>query len=60
VYVVCEYAHSQSCLCFYTLGLAWDGRRPRTALAIMLSVVLAMAPGLLRLQIRTDGHSDED
>jgi predicted RND superfamily exporter protein len=38
--------------------LGWaSAARPRTALAVLLAVVLAMAPGLLRLQLRTDGHS---
>lgn len=31
--------------------------RPRTAIAVLLAVVMAMAPGLWRLQLRTDGHS---
>lgn len=31
--------------------------RPRTALALILAAVLAMAPGLLRLELRTDGHA---
>lgn len=31
--------------------------RPRAALALMLAAVLAMAPGLLRLELKTDGHS---
>lgn len=31
--------------------------RPQTALALLLATVLAMAPGLFRLQLRTDGHS---
>lgn len=31
--------------------------RPRLALAVMLAVVLAAAPGLLQLRLRTDGHS---
>lgn len=38
--------------------LGWaSAARPRAALTVMLAVVLAMAPGLLRLQLRTDGHS---
>ena len=35
----------------------WSAARPRTALAFMVAAVLAMAPGLLRLELRTDGHS---
>jgi len=31
--------------------------RPRRAIAAMTFVTLAMAPGLLRLQLRTDGHA---
>src|SRR3954470_1283478 len=31
--------------------------RPRRAIAAMTVVTLAMAPGLLRLQLRTDGHA---
>lgn len=38
------------------LGLA-SAARPRLALALLLAVVLAAAPGLFRLQLRTDGHS---
>jgi hypothetical protein len=34
-----------------------SAERPRTALAVLLTAVLAMAPGLWRLQLRTDGHS---
>jgi predicted RND superfamily exporter protein len=30
---------------------------PRTALAVMVVAVLAMAPGLFRLELQTDGHS---
>ncbi len=38
--------------------LGWaSAARPRLALTVMLALVLAMAPGLLRLQLRTDGHS---
>jgi predicted RND superfamily exporter protein len=38
--------------------LAWkSATRPRTALALMLVAVLSMAPGLLRLELRTDGHA---
>lgn len=38
--------------------LGWvSAKRPRTALAIMVIAVLAMAPGLGRLQLRTDGHA---
>lgn len=45
-------------------GVDWSARlswaaaaRPRLALAAMLAVVLAMAPGLFRLRLRTDGHA---
>lgn len=31
--------------------------RPRVALAVMVTTVLVMAPGLLRLELRTDGHA---
>jgi uncharacterized protein len=38
--------------------LGWaSAQRPRTALAIMVVAVLAMAPGLGRLQLKTDGHA---
>lgn len=38
--------------------LGWaSAARPRIAVAALLFVVLAMAPGLARLQLRTDGHS---
>ena len=32
-------------------------RRPRLGIAILLGLTLAMAPGLLRLELRTDGHA---
>lgn len=35
----------------------WSAERPRTALALLVATVLAMAPGLLRLELRTDGRS---
>jgi uncharacterized protein len=45
-------------------GVDWGTRlgwasvaRPRLALAVMLALVLAAAPGLLHLHLRTDGHS---
>ncbi|HEX7183316.1 MAG TPA: MMPL family transporter [Thermoanaerobaculia bacterium] len=31
--------------------------RPRAALAVMVTTVLVMVPGLLRLELRTDGHA---
>src|SRR5947209_16632346 len=34
-----------------------SAQRPRAALAVMVAAVLAMAPGLFRLQLRTDGHA---
>src|SRR5436305_5456611 len=34
-----------------------SARSPRTALAVMAIVVLAMAPGLFRLRLQTDGHA---
>jgi uncharacterized protein len=34
-----------------------SAQRPRTALAIMMLAVLAMVPGLFRLELRTDGHA---
>lgn len=40
----------------WSTRLAWAAlARPRLALALMLAAVVAMAPGLLRLQLRTDG-----
>jgi predicted RND superfamily exporter protein len=40
----------------WSTRLAWAAlARPRRALALMLAAVFAMAPGLLRLQLRTDG-----
>lgn len=45
-------------------SLPWGARlgraaaaRPRAALAVMLALVLAMAPGLFRLRLRTDGEA---
>jgi predicted RND superfamily exporter protein len=35
----------------------WSAARPRTTLALLAAAVLAMAPGLFRLELRTDGHS---
>src|SRR5450631_1525917 len=32
-------------------------RRPRTALVVAAAITLAAAPGILRLQLRTDGHA---
>ncbi|HSS50447.1 MAG TPA: MMPL family transporter [Thermoanaerobaculia bacterium] len=38
--------------------LGWaSAARPRTALAVMLTLVLAMVPGLFRLELRTDGYA---
>src|SRR3954467_4808820 len=38
--------------------LGWaSAARPRAALAVMLALVLAMVPGLFRLQLRTDGYA---
>jgi uncharacterized protein len=38
--------------------LGWaSAARPRTALAVMLALVLAMVPGLFRLALRTDGYA---
>ena len=38
--------------------LAWaSAAKPLTALAIMLTAVLAMVPGLFRLELRTDGYA---
>jgi predicted RND superfamily exporter protein len=38
--------------------LGWaSAARPRAALAVMLTVVLAMVPGLFRLKLRTDGDA---
>ncbi len=40
------------------IGIGWRAAaRPRATLALMAAAVLAMAPGLLRLELRTDGHS---
>ncbi|MEO6194725.1 MAG: MMPL family transporter [Thermoanaerobaculia bacterium] len=40
------------------IRLGWkSGERPRVALALMLALVLAMAPGLFRLKLKIDGHS---
>jgi uncharacterized protein len=42
----------------WALGLAQaSAAHPRIALGAMLALVLAMAPGLWRIQLRTDGHS---
>jgi uncharacterized protein len=39
-------------------GLGWKAAdRPRTTLVLLLAVVAAMAPGLFRLELRTDGHA---
>ncbi len=39
-------------------GIGWaSANHPRTVLVLMTALVLAMAPGLLRLKLRTDGHS---
>ncbi|HEV2852780.1 MAG TPA: MMPL family transporter [Thermoanaerobaculia bacterium] len=35
----------------------WSADHPRAALAFLTAVVLAMAPGLLRLRLETDGHA---
>ncbi len=35
----------------------WAIRRPRLAIALLAVPVLAAAPGLLRLEVRTDGHA---
>lgn len=38
--------------------LAWaSGTRPLAALAVMLTAVLVMVPGLFRLELRTDGYA---
>jgi predicted RND superfamily exporter protein len=40
------------------IRLGWrSAAHPRTALVLMLALVLAMAPGLFRLRLATDGHS---
>lgn len=36
---------------------AWSIARPRLAILLVLLITLAAAPGLLRLEMRTDGHS---
>jgi predicted RND superfamily exporter protein len=39
-------------------GIGWRAAdRPHATLALLAAAVLAMAPGLLRLELRTDGHS---
>ena len=39
-------------------GIGWlAADRPRATLTLLILAVLAMAPGLLRLELRTDGHS---
>lgn len=35
----------------------WSAARPRRAIALMVLVVVASLPGLLRLELRTDGHA---
>ena len=35
----------------------WAIRRPRLAIALSTAVVLAAAPGIFRLELRTDGQA---
>lgn len=35
----------------------WAAEHPRATLAVLLAVVASIAPGLLRLELRTDGHA---
>ena len=40
------------------IRLGWrSADRPRVTLALLTALVLAMAPGLFRLELRTDGHA---